>query len=63
MKEECILSRSAFVLTRETPMPLEPIVKAPRDLKVTPNLPDYDQSRATFSWDQARRNLDGLPDG
>ncbi|HXG09804.1 MAG TPA: acetate--CoA ligase [Gemmataceae bacterium] len=44
-------------------MPVEPIVKTPRDFKVTPNLPAYDQFRATFSWDRARRDLDGLPDG
>lgn len=30
---------------------------------VAPNLQDYDQVRATFSWDQARRELDGLPGG
>jgi acetyl-CoA synthetase len=44
-------------------MSLQPIIKAPRDWKVTPNLLNYDQFRATFSWDQARRDLDGLPDG
>jgi acetyl-CoA synthetase len=44
-------------------MPSEPIVKTPRDFKVTPNLPDYDQYQAAFSWDQARRELDGLPNG
>jgi acetyl-CoA synthetase len=44
-------------------MPSEPIVKAARDWKLTPNLPDYDQVRAMFSWDQARRELEGLPDG
>jgi acetyl-CoA synthetase len=30
---------------------------------VPPNLVDYDQARATFSWDEARRQLAGLPDG
>jgi len=30
---------------------------------VTPNLCDYEQTRATFSWAQARRALDGLPGG
>jgi acetyl-CoA synthetase len=28
-----------------------------------PNLRDYDQARASFSWEQARRSLAGLPDG
>jgi acetyl-CoA synthetase len=44
-------------------MPWEPIVKAPSDWKVKPNLSDYDQVRAAFSWDQARRELEGLPSG
>jgi acetyl-CoA synthetase len=41
----------------------KPIVKSPRDWKVAPNLQDYEQVRAAFTWDQARRDLDGLPDG
>jgi acetyl-CoA synthetase len=44
-------------------MAWEPIVKARRDGSVLPNLRDYEQARANFSWDQARRELDGLPDG
>lgn len=44
-------------------MPWEPIAKSPRDGKVVPNLQDYEQARATFTWDQARRELDGLPEG
>jgi acetyl-CoA synthetase len=28
---------------------------------VVPNVVDYDTARATFSWDDARRTLDGLP--
>ena len=28
-----------------------------------PNLRDYAQARAEFSWDAARRELDGLPGG
>ena len=28
---------------------------------IPPRLPDLDQARAIFSWDQARRALDGLP--
>jgi acetyl-CoA synthetase len=42
-------------------MAWEPIIKSRRGWRVAPNLPDYEQARATFSWDQARRELDGLP--
>jgi acetyl-CoA synthetase len=28
-----------------------------------PNLPDYEQAAAAFSWEQARETLEGLPDG
>jgi acetyl-CoA synthetase len=37
-----------------------PIVKRPHG-GVVPNLRDYDQAWAEFSWDEARRRLDGLP--
>lgn len=30
---------------------------------VTPNLVDYDQARKDFTWEAARRQLQGLPDG
>jgi len=30
---------------------------------VAPNLLDYERDRAAFSWDEARRELDGLPAG
>lgn len=30
---------------------------------VTPNLLDYDQARATFSWEHVRHELSGLPNG
>jgi acetyl-CoA synthetase len=43
-------------------MPWKSIEK-PRSWAVTPNLCDYEQTRATFSWAQARRALDGLPGG
>ncbi len=33
------------------------------DLAASANMPDYDAARRTFSWDAARRMLDGLPDG
>jgi acetyl-CoA synthetase len=41
----------------------EVISKRPASLAVTPNLADYDSVRAGFSWDEARRALDGLPGG
>jgi acetyl-CoA synthetase len=44
-------------------MPWEPIVKSARDRKVPANLRDYPEARATFSWEEARRDLDGLPGG
>ncbi len=37
------------------------IEKPKRGWVVVPNLLDYDQTRARFSWDAARANLDGLP--
>jgi acetyl-CoA synthetase len=39
------------------------IKKAKRDFRIPPNLEDYEQARATFSWDRAQRELDGLPGG
>jgi acetyl-CoA synthetase len=44
-------------------MRYEPIVKTDRDLRVAPNLPDYDRARSAFSWEQAWQQLDGLPKG
>jgi acetyl-CoA synthetase len=44
-------------------MSWEPIVKSSWDRKAVPNLLDYEQARAAFSWEEARRELDGLPDG
>jgi len=38
------------------------VIDKPR-LAVPPNLGDYDAERARFSWDVARRGLDGLPGG
>jgi len=37
--------------------------KRPGALPVSPNLRDYEQARRAFSWDAARRQLDGLPGG
>ena len=44
-------------------MPWEPIKKSSRDIRLAPNLLDYAEARATFSWDTAKGHLDGLPDG
>lgn len=41
----------------------EPIKKSRRDGIALPNLLDYQQARAEFSWEAARRELDGLPGG
>jgi acetyl-CoA synthetase len=38
------------------------IRKSPEELRVAPNLVDYQQGRAGFSWDAMRRSLAGLPD-
>ena len=39
------------------------IRKSPSDLATTPNLVDYARTCAQFSWSDARRQLDGLPEG
>ncbi len=42
----------------------DPIVKPPaREMRVAPNLIDYDSLRRTFRWDDVRAELDGLPAG
>jgi acetyl-CoA synthetase len=41
----------------------EPIKKHPDSWAVPPNLPDYDKIYGDFSWDEIRRELDGLPGG
>ncbi|MBE9553510.1 MAG: acetate--CoA ligase [Proteobacteria bacterium] len=41
----------------------ETICKADGDFKVGPNLRDYGETRASFSWEKARSQLDGLPGG
>jgi acetyl-CoA synthetase len=43
-------------------MPWDAIIKPPRE-GAAPNLQDYRQTCASFSWDDARRELDGLPGG
>ena len=44
-------------------MPWEPIIKSSPDGRIAPNLRNYEQARATFSWEEARRELEGLPGG
>ena len=39
------------------------IAKRPAELSPPPNLPDYESTCASFSWDRAVELLDGLPDG
>jgi acetyl-CoA synthetase len=39
------------------------IRKTPSSGGLAPNMKDYDACRAAFSWDDARAELDGLPDG
>lgn len=39
------------------------IHKNARDLRVAPNLADYDAVRASFTWDEMARRLTGLPGG
>lgn len=41
----------------------EPIVKSPQAGESAPNLTDYDSACSAFSWESARNQLDGLPDG
>jgi acetyl-CoA synthetase len=42
----------------------EPLIEKPRGHgRVAPNMPDWDAARASFTWDEARAALDGLPGG
>lgn len=44
-------------------MAWQTIVKSERDWAVIPNLKNYEEARRSFSWEEAGRELDGLPDG
>ncbi|HVA80199.1 MAG TPA: acetate--CoA ligase [Candidatus Binataceae bacterium] len=44
-------------------MTWKPIEKPRQGWTVVPNLLDYERTRTEFSWDAARRGLDGLPGG
>jgi acetyl-CoA synthetase len=50
-------------IREERLMPWRPIIKNRCGWRVPPNLQDYELARAAFSWDHARRELDGLPNG
>src|SRR5688572_3256091 len=41
----------------------EPIIKSSPRGGAAPNLRNYEQARVAFSWEEARSELDGLPDG
>jgi len=41
----------------------ERVIRKPRSWTVVPNLVDYEAACAAFSWEAARRELDGLPAG
>jgi acetyl-CoA synthetase len=43
--------------------PVATIVKRRRADTLQPNLDDYERVRQTFSWERARAELSGLPDG
>ncbi|MGA3293797.1 MAG: acetate--CoA ligase [Candidatus Acidiferrales bacterium] len=43
-------------------MAWQPIRKTARDWAIAPNLRDYEQAVRTFNWEDARRELDGLPE-
>lgn len=44
-------------------VPWEAIRKSGRFGDPAPNMVDYENERSTFSWEAARRSLDGLPGG
>lgn len=44
-------------------MDWKPIAKSPAEWRVQPNLLDYCETCACFSWDKVREELAGLPDG
>jgi acetyl-CoA synthetase len=54
---------SAEVALPETRARSPLIVKRPAQSGVVPNLRDYDRAWAEFSWNEARRRLNGLPGG
>src|SRR3954453_18974876 len=62
-RERCT-GRPSLVANGSHTMPYETITKpGAGDLKVRPNLHDYEAQRASFSWDELAKELDGLPGG
>jgi acetyl-CoA synthetase len=57
------LSNGATESRGPTPSRWPTILKRPGEAIVPPNLVDYEQACAEFTWDGARRELDGLPGG
>jgi acetyl-CoA synthetase len=57
-----VLLGKCLDIRRKKTMTWETIKKAKDDLRVQPNLSDYDLICAEFSWENIRRELDGLPD-
>ena len=55
LQNVCLKEPSAMAWT--------PIIKSRRDWAIIPNLHDYRTIRAHFSWDEAQKDLDGLPNG
>jgi len=54
-------TRALICATQEIGMAWQIIGKSEREWATTPNLRDYDQARRTFSWEDARKELEGLP--
>lgn len=52
-----------MVTNRLMSSPCRQIEKPAAKHLLAPNLVDYDQARATFSWSEARQQLTGLPNG
>ena len=44
-------------------IPVEAVIEKPKIWKVTPNLLNYSRAKAEFTWEDARRELSGLPGG
>jgi len=61
--ENTAVSPSMISPTSQVTTRWQPITKRAERLTVAPNLTDYERARAEFSWAEARRQLDGLPEG
>jgi hypothetical protein len=52
-----------FIEARPSAVSSTIIVKNPEAGHASPNLPDYEEASAHFSWETAAGCLDGMPDG